>query len=124
MALGERAVTSQARQARRDSAACSRTRYAVPRSSAGAFDLSASPAGGISPNGGVLDSTFQQYALVAEIEKRYELWGQPGKFKVTGFLNRGRAGKFQDAISLAQVTGDPADIHGGEKVYTAAPASA
>jgi high affinity Mn2+ porin len=77
---------------------------------AGVFDLSASPAGGISPNGGVLDSTFQQYALVAEIEKRYELWGQPGKFKVTGFLNRGRAGKFQDAITLAQVTGDPADI--------------
>ena len=77
---------------------------------AGVFDLSASPAGGISPNGGVLDSTFQQYALVAEIEKRYELWGQPGKFKVTGFLNRGRAGKFQDAITLAQVTGEPADI--------------
>ena len=77
---------------------------------AGVFDLSASPAGGNSPNGGVLDSTFQQYALVAEIEKRYELWGQPGKFKVTGFLNRGRAGKFQDAITLAQVTGDPADI--------------
>ena len=77
---------------------------------AGIFDLSATPAGGNSPNGGVLDSTFQQYALVAEIEKRYELWGQPGKFKVTGFLNRGRAGKFQDAITLAQVTGDPADI--------------
>ena len=77
---------------------------------AGVFDLSATPAGGNSPNGGVLDSTFQQYALVAEIEKRYELWGQPGKFKVTGFLNRGRAGKFQDAITLAQVTGDPADI--------------
>ena len=77
---------------------------------AGIFDLSATPAGGNSPNGGVLNSTFQQYALVAEIEKRYELWGQPGKFKVTGFLNRGRAGKFQDAITLAQVTGDPADI--------------
>jgi len=77
---------------------------------AGLFDLSASPAGGISLNGGVLDSTFQQYALIAEIEKRYELWGQPGKFKVTGFLNRGRAGRFQDAITLAQITGEPADI--------------
>ena len=84
---------------------------------AGIFDLSATPAGGNSPNGGVLDSTFQQYALVAEIEKRYELWGQPGKFKVTGFLNRGRAGKFQDAIALAQVTGDARRHHGGEKVY-------
>ena len=69
---------------------------------AGVFDLSATPAGGNSPNGGVLDPTFQQYALVAEIEERHELWGQPGKLKVTGFLNRGRAGKFQDAITLAQ----------------------
>jgi high affinity Mn2+ porin len=77
---------------------------------AGVFDLSASPAGGDSPNGGVLDSTFQQYQLIAEIEKRYELWGQPGKFKVTGFLSRGRAGRFQDAITVAQITGEPADI--------------
>jgi high affinity Mn2+ porin len=77
---------------------------------AGVFDLSASPAGGDSPNGGVLDPTFQQYALLAEIEKRYELWGQPGKLKVTGFLNRGRAGRYQDAITLAQITGEPADI--------------
>jgi high affinity Mn2+ porin len=77
---------------------------------AGVFDLSATPAGGNSPNGGVLDATFQQYAVVAEIEKRYELWGQPGKLKVTGFLNRGRAAKFQDAIALAQITGEPADV--------------
>jgi high affinity Mn2+ porin len=77
---------------------------------AGVFDLSAAPAGGGTPNGGSLDSTFQQYALIAEIEKRYELWGQPGKLKVTGFLNRGRAGRYQDAITLAQITGEPADI--------------
>jgi high affinity Mn2+ porin len=77
---------------------------------AGAFDLSKTPAGGASPEGGALDPTFQQYALLAEIEKRYELWGQPGKLKVTGFVNRGRAGRFQDAISLAQITGEPADI--------------
>jgi high affinity Mn2+ porin len=77
---------------------------------AGLFDLSATPAGGGSVNGGSLDPTFQQYAVVAEIEKRYELWGQPGKFKVTGFVNRGRAGRFQDAITLAQITGEPADI--------------
>jgi len=87
---------------------------------AGAFDLSASPAGGDSPDGGVLDPTFQQYALVAEIEKRYELWGQPGKFKVTGFLNRGRAGRFQDAITLAQITGEPADIT-AVRSYTSRP---
>src|SRR5215467_5150432 len=77
---------------------------------AGLFDLSATPAGGGSLNGGALDPTFQQYAVVAEIEKRYELWGQSGKLKVTGFLNRGRAGKFQDAIALAEITGGPANI--------------
>jgi high affinity Mn2+ porin len=77
---------------------------------AGVFDLSQTPAGGDSPNGGVLDPTFQQFALLAEIEKRYDLWGQPGKIKFTGFVNRGRAGKFEDAIALAQITGDPADI--------------
>ena len=87
---------------------------------AGVFDLSATPAGGISPNGGVLDPTFQQYALVAEIEKRYDLWGQPGKIKVTGFLNRGRAGRFQDAITLAQITGEPADITAVRR-YTSRP---
>jgi high affinity Mn2+ porin len=87
---------------------------------AGVFDLSASPAGGISPNGGVLDPTFQQYAVVAEIEKRYELWGQPGKLKVTGFVNRGRAGRFQDAINLAQITGEPADITAVRR-YTSRP---
>jgi high affinity Mn2+ porin len=87
---------------------------------AGVFDLSATPAGGFSPNGGVLDPTFQQYALVAEIEKRYDLWGQPGKIKVTSFLNRGRAGRFQDAITLAQVTGEPADITAVRR-YTSRP---
>jgi high affinity Mn2+ porin len=77
----------------------------------GVFDLSATPAGGNSPSGGVLDPTFRQYQLVGEIEERHELWGQPGKLKLTGFLSRGRAGAFADAIALAQATGGPADIN-------------
>jgi high affinity Mn2+ porin len=76
----------------------------------GVFDLSATPAGGDSPLGGTLDPTFRQYQLVGEIEERHELWGQPGKLKVTGFLSHGRAGLFADAIALAQATGQPADI--------------
>jgi high affinity Mn2+ porin len=76
---------------------------------AGIFDLSATPAGGISPNGGVLDSTFSQLQVVGEIEERHELWGQPGKIKITGFLSHGKAGLFSDAIALAQATGAPAD---------------
>ena len=76
----------------------------------GVFDLSATPAGGVSPASFGLDSTFNQFQMVGELESRYELWGQPGKLKVTGFLSRGRAGAFQQAINLAQLTGQPADI--------------
>ena len=74
------------------------------------FDLSATPEGGISPTAFGLDNTFNQFQMVGEIEERHQLWGQPGKLKITGFLSRGRAGAFQDAINLAQLTGEPADI--------------
>ena len=43
-------------------------------------------------------------------ERRYDLWGHPGKIAVTGFLSRGRMGSFEDAIALAAITGGPADI--------------
>ena len=69
----------------------------------GVFDLS------IVPNSTELDPTFRQYQLVGEIERRYELWGQPGKIAVTGFLTRGRMGSYADAIALAIMTGNPAD---------------
>jgi high affinity Mn2+ porin len=86
----------------------------------GIFDLSATPAGGVSLTGGDLDPTFSQFQLVGEIEERHELWGQPGKLKLTGFLSRGRAGEFQDAINLAQLTGQPADIN-AVRSYTSRP---
>jgi high affinity Mn2+ porin len=70
----------------------------------GIFDLSAVP------NDVQLDPHFAQFQWVGEIERRYELWGQPGKIAVTGFLSRGRMGSFADAIALAAVTGGPADI--------------
>jgi high affinity Mn2+ porin len=70
----------------------------------GVFDLS------IVPNNVELDPQFQQFQWVGEIERRYELWGQPGKVAVTGFLSRGRMGSFEDAIQLAALTGGPADI--------------
>src|ERR1700761_156914 len=86
----------------------------------GIFDLSTTPTGGVSPLGPTLDSTFQQFQLVGEIEERHELWGQPGKIKITGFLNRGSAGTFADAIALAQATGQPADIN-AVRSYTSRP---
>jgi high affinity Mn2+ porin len=70
----------------------------------GLFDLSTVP------GSTDLDTTFQQFQWVGEIERRWELWGHPGKVAVTGFLSRGRMGSFQDAINLAQITGGPANI--------------
>jgi high affinity Mn2+ porin len=86
----------------------------------GFFDLSKTPTGGTSPDGIDLDSSFHQFQLVGEIEERHELWGQPGKLKITGFLSRGRAGDFADAIAVAQATGQPADIN-AVRIYRSRP---
>jgi high affinity Mn2+ porin len=75
----------------------------------GIFDLSGTPAGG-ALNGTAygLDPNLSQFQAVGEIEERHEFLGQPGKLKVTGFLSRGRAGSFQDAVNVANWTGlDP-----------------
>jgi high affinity Mn2+ porin len=86
----------------------------------GIFDLSKTPAGGISPESGQLDSSFGQFQLVGEIEQRFTLWDQPGAIKVTGFLSCGRAGEFAAAIALSQATGMPADIN-AVRSYTTRP---
>jgi high affinity Mn2+ porin len=86
----------------------------------GIFDLSATPAGGVSPLSAGLDPTFSQFQLVGEIEERHELLGQPGKLKITGFLSRGRAGHFATASALAAETGQPADIN-AVRAYTSRP---
>jgi len=86
----------------------------------GVFDLSVTPAGGVSPLGADLDPTFDQFELVGEIEERHELWGEPGKLKITGFLSRGRMGDYADAIALAAITGGPADIN-AVRMYTSRP---
>jgi high affinity Mn2+ porin len=64
----------------------------------------------VAPNSQQLDTSFTQFQWLGEIERRYELWGHPGKLAITGFLSRARMGSFQDAIDLAQVTGGPANI--------------
>jgi high affinity Mn2+ porin len=81
---------------------------------AGVFDLSAVPAGGgMNAAAYGLDNTFSQQQYVAEIEERHQLWGQPGKLKVTAFLSHGKAGDFADAVALSQpgqpFAGDPSD---------------
>ena len=69
----------------------------------GLFDLS------VVPNSTELDPRFSQFQWIGEIERRHELWGQPGKVAVTGFLSRGRMGRFDDAVLLSNLTGQPAD---------------
>jgi high affinity Mn2+ porin len=71
---------------------------------AGIFDLSATPTDAFNTIGYGLDPTFRQFQLVGEIEKRYSLWQQQGAIKLTGFVSRGDAGYFKDAISLYQET--------------------
>ncbi|MGA3309605.1 MAG: carbohydrate porin [Xanthobacteraceae bacterium] len=90
----------------------------------GVFDMSQTPAGGggDSALGYGLDPTFSQFQLLGEIEERYELWGQPGKLKVTGFLTRGRMGNFEDAVALSQATGlDASDALAAVRTYTSRP---
>ena len=70
----------------------------------GAFNLSDIP------NSTTLNTDFSEFQLDAELEERHQLWGHPGKFKVTGFLSRGRMGRFEDATAVARLTGQPADI--------------
>jgi len=70
---------------------------------AGIFDLSEAP------NSSDLDPNFSQFQTVAEIERRYKFYGQPGKIAVTGFVSRGRMGTYTDAVALAAATGQAAD---------------
>ena len=71
---------------------------------AGVFDLS------IVPNSEQLDPGFRQFQLLLEIERRHDLWGKPGKLALTGYLSRGRMGRYDDAVRLAALTGQPADV--------------
>lgn len=71
---------------------------------AGVFDLS------IVPNSEQLDPAFRQFQLVFEIERRHNLWGAPGKLALTSYLSRGRMGRYDDAVRLPALTGQPAVV--------------
>jgi high affinity Mn2+ porin len=62
------------------------------------------------PNGEAPDDTFTQFQMIVEGERRFQLFGQPGKLKLTGFDSRARMGDFADAIRLAEATGGAPDV--------------
>jgi high affinity Mn2+ porin len=65
---------------------------------AGVFDLSDIP------NSPHLDPGLHEFQIDAEIERRYELFGQTGRVLLTGFDSRGRMGLLDQAIALAELT--------------------
>ncbi len=70
----------------------------------GVFDLSNIP------NSPHLEPGFHEFQLVAELEKRHDIGGHPGKIMITMFDSRGRMGLLDQAVQLAQSTGTPVDI--------------
>jgi high affinity Mn2+ porin len=64
----------------------------------GVFDLSNVP------NSADLEPAFHEFQMIAEIERRYQLFGQTGRVLVTGFDSRGRMGLLDQAIALAEAT--------------------
>ena len=42
---------------------------------------------------------------VVEFEQRYALQGQPGKFRIGAFSNRGRTASYREVVAIAQTTG-------------------
>jgi high affinity Mn2+ porin len=88
----------------------------------GVFDMSATPAEAVNSAAAYgLDETFSQQEYVGEIEERHELWGQPGKLKITGFVIHGRMGDFQEAVALSQpgqpFAGDPSGAIASLRTY-------
>ena len=69
---------------------------------AGAFDLSDVP------NSEKLDPKFGQFQLIGELERRFTVAGQPGSAKLSGFVTRGRMGRYDQAVALGLATGSPA----------------
>jgi high affinity Mn2+ porin len=89
----------------------------------GVFDMSTTPAESADSAASYgLDETFSQFQMVGELERRYQLWGEPGAIKITGFLTRGRMASFQDAIDLSLATGlDINDATAAVRTYQSRP---
>jgi high affinity Mn2+ porin len=85
---------------------------------AGIFDMTETPAssGFYGAPGWQLDPGLSNFEMIGEIEERHELWGQPGKLKLTGYLVRGTQGDYQQAVALFNQNGTntPTPIASGD----------
>jgi high affinity Mn2+ porin len=53
------------------------------------------------PNGLAMDADISRHgSLIVELEKRYNLFSQPGKLRLLGFENTGILGNYAEAVSL------------------------
>ena len=79
----------------------------------GIFDMSKTPAAGgvFGTLGYESDPDFSNYELLGEIEERHELWGQPGKLKITGYFVQGLMGDYQQAINLYKANPNPSGTY-------------
>jgi high affinity Mn2+ porin len=66
----------------------------------GLFDLSTVP------NGAHLDPGFHEFQSIIELERRHEIAARPGRIALTVFESRGRMGLLDDAVRLAESTGE------------------
>ncbi len=71
---------------------------------AGAFDLSDVP------NSPRLEPGADEFQLVVEVERRFELAGHPSRVLATAYDSRGRMGLLTDAVNLSEATGNPVDV--------------
>jgi high affinity Mn2+ porin len=71
----------------------------------GVFDLTKVPTGGLTiptiTTSYGNDPKFANFNLDLELEERHEIFGQAGKIKVLGLLNRGRIGSYDGALVYA-----------------------
>ncbi len=76
---------------------------------AGIFDMSQTPAaaGVYGAPGYGSDPSLSQFEMLGEIEERHELWGEPGKLKVTGYFVRGQMGDYGEALALLAKNPNP-----------------
>jgi high affinity Mn2+ porin len=70
----------------------------------GLFDLSDVP------NSVHLEPGGHEFQMVAELERRHELFGAPGRLLLTAFESRGRMGLLDQAVALAAATGTAVDV--------------